>query len=140
MTRYACVPVDRWTLVLTNGPHGTDVGVLPSQAARELGIRAIRAVVDEGPMYPARILEVFGPGGDPVLAGGRAVVAANDGGRWVFETSGNPYDFEDLEAYNKRKKSDRFTSAMVHKYLRALGVPIDVEPSWRDARVVATSR
>lgn len=83
VTRYACVPIAGWTLVLTNGPDGTDVGVLPSQAARELGVRAMRAVlVEDDQACPARILEVFGPDGEPPLAHERSVVAADDGGRW----------------------------------------------------------
>ena len=56
-------PFDEWTLILSNGPMGTDVGVLPSQAARELRARAIRAVcvADDSPAFAARILEVYGP-------------------------------------------------------------------------------
>ncbi|HST85720.1 MAG TPA: hypothetical protein VLL08_28535 [Kineosporiaceae bacterium] len=55
MSRYVCVPVDSWSVLLTNGPFGTDVGVLPSYAARELGCRAVRAVrVDDDEMaYPS---------------------------------------------------------------------------------------
>jgi hypothetical protein len=140
-TRCACVPIGGWTLVLTNGPLGTDVGVLPSHAARDLGVRAVRAVlVEDGRTYPARILEVYGPDGEPPLAVERSVTAANDGGRWVFETTGRPYEFEDLEAYSRSRKAARFTGPMLHAYLRSLGVPIDVEPSWRDSRLVATWR
>jgi hypothetical protein len=62
VSRYVCVPFGRWTALISNGPQGTDVGVLPSYAARELGCRAIRVVnVDDTAIYPARVLEVFGP-------------------------------------------------------------------------------
>jgi hypothetical protein len=59
LSRYACIGLDGWTLMMTNGPTGTDVGVLPSYAARELKCRGIRAVRvdDDEPGYPARILE-----------------------------------------------------------------------------------
>jgi hypothetical protein len=95
---------------MNNGPLGTDVGVLPTYAARELKCRAIRAVRvdDDGPCYPARILEVYGPGGKPPLAVERTIAAANDGGRWVFETSGTPFAFEDEAAYTRTRKSSRF--------------------------------
>ena len=138
VTRYLCVPVGRWTALLSNGPLGTDVGVLPSYAARELGRRAIRVVIidDNAAMYPARVLEVFGPQGASPLAIERSLVAANDGGRWVFETSGAPYPFEDQAAYLKRSKADRFTTNMVFDYLKALDVPIDADVDWVHALLV----
>jgi hypothetical protein len=104
-TRNAAVPVDGWTLLLTNGPTGTDVGMVPSLAARELGCRAVRAVCvrdDEGE-FPARIMEVFGPDGSGPLLARRSIAAANDGGRWVFETSGEPLPFERSDQYTRRR-------------------------------------
>jgi hypothetical protein len=138
LDRYACIPLDGWTLLMSNGPLGTDVGVLPSQAARELACRAIRAVRvdDDEPGYPARILEVYGPEGQPPLALERSIAAANDGGSWVFETSGAPFSFEDQAAYKRRAKSKRFTGAMLHGYLLALDVPVDTEPDWRTALLI----
>jgi hypothetical protein len=137
VNRYLCVPVGQWTALLSNGPLGTDVGVLPSYAARELGCRAMRVVnVDDTATYPARVLEVYGPEGAPPLSMERSIAAANDGGRWVFETSGQAYPFEDESAYARRAKASRFTTDMVYDYLRALGVPVDAEPDWRNALTV----
>ncbi len=138
LSRYACIGLDGWTLLMSNGPTGTDVGVLPSYAARELGCRGIRAVRvdDDEPGYPARILEVYGPRGEAPLALERSVAAANDGGRWVFETSGTAFSFEDQTAYTNRAKSSRLTGDMLHDYLLALGVPADSEPNWRTALLV----
>lgn len=138
MTRNALVPVDGWTLLLTNGPTGTDVGMVPSLAARELGCRAVRAVCvrDGEDKFPARIIEVFGPDGGPLLAR-RAIVAANDGGEWVFDTTGDPLPFEHLDEYNRRRKAERFTPDLLYEYLRQLDVPIDVEPDWASARLIA---
>jgi hypothetical protein len=138
VTRDVCVPVGRWTAALNNAPFGTDVGVLPSYAARELGCRALRAVtIDDPAVYPARILEVYGPAGAPPLAMERSIVAANDGGRWVVATTGRAYPFEDQAAYAARAKKRRFTTEMVSAYLRALGVPIDTSPDWACAWMVA---
>lgn len=122
-------------------PRGTDVGVLPSYAARELECRAIRAVRvdDDQPGNPARILEVYGPRGTPPLALERSVAAANDGGRGVFETSGTPYAFEDQAAYRRRAKLRRLTGEMLHDYLLALGVPVDSEPNWHAALLIERS-
>lgn len=138
LSRYAAIPAGSWTLILSNGPQGADVGLLPSQAARELGCRAVRAVCveDDEPGYPARVLEVFGPGGAPPLSSLRSIVAANDGGRWVFETSGEPFAFERIEEYTRRRKADRFTCELLHEYLRALQVPIDTEPEWEDSLII----
>lgn len=137
LSRYVCIPVGRWAAVLNNCPGGTDVGLLPSQAARELGCMAIRvACIDDSATYPARILEVYGPFGDPPLALVRSIAAAKDGGRWVFETSGKPFAFEDLSAYQSRMKSHRLTATMLEEYLRALGVPIDQEPDWAATQLV----
>ena len=141
VTRYLCVPVGGWTALLSNGPLGTDVGTLPSYAARELGCRAIRVVsVGDAATYPARVLEVFGPDGEPPLALERSIVAANDGGRWVFETAGQAYPFENQAAYEKRVKASRFTTDMVKTYLNALGVPTDSRPAWSRALLVERSR
>ncbi|MGC4942477.1 hypothetical protein [Kribbella sp. DT2] len=138
ISRYAFVELGGWTLMLNNGPNGTDVGILPSYAARESGCRAVRAVyvADDDPGYAARIFEVYGPDTDSPLALRRSVGAANDGGRWVFETSGPPFAFEDLAAYRRRRRSDRLSGVMVHHYLRQLGVPVDTEPAWNSAVLV----
>jgi hypothetical protein len=140
-SRYACIELDGWTLLMTNGPLGTDVGVLPSLAARKLGCRGIRAVRvdDDEPGYPARILEVYGPQGVPPLAHERSIGAVNDGGRWVFDISGTPFEFEDQAAYQRRTKSSRLTGEMLYTYLRALDVPIDAEPNWRTALLIERS-
>lgn len=137
VTRYLCIPVGDWTALLSNGPLGTDVGVLPSYAARELRCRAMRVVsFDDDAMYPARVLEVYGPSGEPPLAMERSITAANDGGRWIFETAGAAYPFEDESAYARRVKADRFTTDMLYSYLRALGVPMDDGTDWASAVLV----
>jgi len=141
LDRYACVDLGGWTLLLNNGPGGTDVGVLPVHAVRELGCRAVRAVCADGdPGYAARILTVHGPGGEPPLAIERSIVAADDGGRWVFEVSGEPYPFEDLSKYQQRTKAKRFTCEMLHEYLRHLGIPADREPDWGTAVLVRQAK
>lgn len=141
ISRYAFVPVADWSVVLNNGPRGTDVGVLPSQAAREfrcLGIRAVAVDDGDGP-FPARVLEVYSPAGAEPLGLVRAIAAANDGGRWVFESVGEPYEFEDRGAYRNREKARRLTTLMVHQYLNCLGVPTAVVPDWSQVRVVERS-
>jgi hypothetical protein len=135
-SRQAVVPVGSWSLYLSNGPLGTDVSPLPSIVAKDLGATAIRAVcvADDAPGYPARMLEVYGPTGDP-NAGHvvRAISALDDGGRWDFMTAGSPFAFEDLERYAERRIRDRFPAELLYGYLGELGVPYDVEPDWQQA-------
>jgi len=129
--RSAVVPWGEWSLYLNNGPLGTDTGMLPSKAAKELDCRAIRATAaDPGPdEYGAAILEVFHPDEEEdLLRCRRALYAADDGGRWVFGQAGELFDFEDVIAYRKRRIRDRFTLDMLRSYLRHLGVPTDTDP------------
>lgn len=51
------------------------------------------------------------------------IVAMDDGGRWSFETSGDPLPFERLDAYERPRKRDRFPPELLHEYLLALGAP-----------------
>lgn len=138
LSTYAWVPLDDdWSLLLNDTPLGTDVGLLPSRAAEALGCRAIRATCVEGDgTFPARILEVYGPAGEAPFGLERSLTAANDGGRWVFEMSGEPFSFEDQEAYKRRATASRFTSEMLLDYLRQLGVPSGVDPRWSAAVIV----
>lgn len=126
VNRYLLVPVDGWTAVLNNAPLGTDLGMLPSLAARRLGLRAVRAVAAEGGdyRYPATILEVYEPGAtDNPLRNRRSIFAANDGGTWRFGESGHRFDFEEADIYERRRVRDRFTPEMLGRYLAELGVP-----------------
>jgi hypothetical protein len=116
--------------VFTNGPLGTDVGMLPSLAARDLGVRGIRATVASG-RYPANILEVFEPDErfDPLHLR-RSISCANDGGRWRFDVAGLPFCFEDQPQYLKRRIRARFTPPMLTRYLFELGFGDELSPEF----------
>lgn len=104
------------------------------------GRRAIRVIdFDDTARYPARLLEVDGADGTSPLAMERSILVVNDGGRWVFETHGSAYPFENEAAYGNRVKSSRFTSEMLFGYLRSLGVPVDVDPDWAGSMLVERS-
>ena len=66
----------------------------------------------------------------------RSVYTANDGGKWKFGQSGEPYPFEEVEAYSVKRVSNRFTPEMLGRYLGHLGVrPFDenwyLSPAWK---------
>jgi hypothetical protein len=117
--------------------------------ARRLGVLAMRICsTPASEMYPATIWEVYAP---PHLGGGalgyrRTVCAMNDGGRWVFEESGEPYPFEDLDKYELPRKRDRFTREMLIHYLErtrigpATGRVCAVQSLWGDDPADAATR
>lgn len=142
INRYLLMPNRGWTVLLDNGPTGTDVGVLPWQAARDLGCRSVRATgVRSGPArYPGTVLELFEPSvGPDRLYSRRTIVAVNDGGRWVFSETGEPFPFEDQQAYQRRLIRDRFTPDMLAQYLAELGVPARWAPDTTAALLVERS-
>ena len=65
-------------------------------------------------------------GGSEPLGYRRCIAASNDGGRWVFDQSGEPYEFENLAAYKSKRKRERFTRELLLEYLRHFGIrPFD---------------
>jgi hypothetical protein len=118
-----------WTAYVENGWTGTDAASPMSYMARRLSIRGLRVVAvphtlrgDRG-RYGAVMLEVYGPKQPGKISSTvRALAAANDGGRWVFEQEGEPFPFEHVEQYQARRVRDRFTFEMLKDYLRHLGL------------------
>jgi hypothetical protein len=139
LRRYLLLPVSGgWTVLLNDGPLGTDVGVLPMHAARELHCRSVRAVAAaHRDKFPATIMEVYDPAAvdDPMLCR-RAIYAVDDGGRWEFGESGERFEFEDVDAYRRRRVRDRFTPELLERYLIELGVPVNESPDVGAAVVV----
>jgi hypothetical protein len=72
--------------------------------------------------YGAVMFELYGPNQTDWLNYLRTIYAANDGGRWVFGQSGEPFPFEKLEQYQARRVRDRFTFDMLKEYLSHLGL------------------
>lgn len=138
VNRYAAIPVGSWTVALNNAITGTDLGLLPGRAANDLGCTVVRAVCVQPELarYPGTIFELYGPEGDEDFHEIRSISAINDGGSWVFETSGDPLPFEHVETYGRRKRAERFTCDMLYDYLLQVGAPVDVEPEWSATWVV----
>ena len=118
-----------WTAYVSNQWTGTDAASPMASMARRLSIRCLRVVAvphtlrgNQG-RYGAVMLDVFGPKQPgEILNYVRSIYAANDGGRWVFGHSGEPFPFEKLEQYQARRVRDRFTFEMLKDYLRHLGL------------------
>lgn len=125
LRKYLLLESDGWTVVFSDGPLGTDVGVLPSRAARDLGVRAVRATaVDPGSSSSyASVFEVFDDESTDAQLCLRTVYAVDDGGRWRFGELGERFSFEDSEQLAKRRVRDRLGPEAIRGYLEALGAP-----------------
>ncbi|HLM48501.1 MAG TPA: hypothetical protein VK458_31845 [Myxococcaceae bacterium] len=117
-----------WTAYVENGWGGTDAASVMGYMAQTLGCRGLRVVAvphtlrkDKG-RHGAVMLEVYGPHQTAFLNYVRALGASNDGGRWVFDQSGEPFPFEKVERYQARRVRDRFTFDMLEEYLHHLGL------------------
>lgn len=76
--------------------------------------------------YGALQLEMFGPLPTEFLNYVRTISLVRDGVRWRFDATGTVQDFEDVDAYSRRKIAERFTRAMLVEYCAALGLePLD---------------
>ncbi len=131
-----------WCAYFENWRNGTDPTPIAPLAGKRCGCRGIRATsVPNIPMkkvgdewfgkYGAEILEVYWSGWTEMGNTERAICAMNDGGRWSFDTYGEPYDFENTEAYGARRKRDRFTHNMLNSYLRHFGIEAYDESFYR---------
>ena len=116
-----------WTVFLRNGFRGSDPFLPMSRLARQLGVTGMRVCcAPDGARHRSVIWEVYE---SPERGGGalgyrRSIAAAQDGARWVFETSGTAFAFEETDNYEKRLKRDRFTSDMLARYLGHFGIPV----------------
>jgi hypothetical protein len=129
--RHLFIPTrSAWTAYVSSQWTGTDAVSPMRSMARRLSIRCLRVVAvphtlrkNQGVRYGAVMLEVYGPEQPGKISNTvRALAAANDGGRWVFEQSGEPFPFEQVEQYQARRVRDRFTFEMLKDYLRHLGL------------------
>ncbi|HWA77575.1 MAG TPA: hypothetical protein VG937_34800 [Polyangiaceae bacterium] len=133
LRRAAFVPTkSAWTAYFASGLLGSDPFPVMSHLAQHLQVRAMRVCsTTERAHWPATIWEVYAPeslGGSLPLGYLRSVACANDGGRWTFETSGQPFPFERLERYTAKRKKDCFDRQLLIDYLQRLGLrPFDAD-------------
>lgn len=127
--RHLFIPTrSAWTAYVDNGWNGTDASSAMGYMAEALGCRGLRVVAvphtlrKKSGRYGAVILEVYGPRQATGRNDLRTLYAANDGGRWVFGQSGEPFPFEKAEQYKASRVRDRFTFDLLKEYLLHLGL------------------
>lgn len=132
------------TAFVDNGVNGTDAFPVCSELSIRLGCSAARVVLvrddPSAPVFGATILETFVPDDGPGLNYGRVVSATNDGGRWRFHSSGDPFPFEDLTHYRARRIRDRFPPDLQAAYLDELDIPVLQADRFEPARGVIVER
>ena len=131
MRRLAIVPTKAgWSAVFQSGIAGSDPASLMPVLSGRLRTDAMRVCATPGSAKYAAIIWENYVGSLSELSGvaahGRTICAANDGGRWNFFCSGEPFDFENSESYAKTRIKDRFTKEMLGGYLERFGLhPFD---------------
>ena len=117
-----------WVVCFQNGIQGSDPFPAMSYLAQRMEVLAMRVCcTPDDAKYPAVLWEVYAPevrGGRPPLGYRRSIAALDDGGRWVFEESGERFPFEEVERYTSRRKRDRFTPEMLARYLHHFGIEL----------------
>ena len=122
-----------WTAYFDNSLHGTDAVSAVGHLSRTLRCQGLaievvphtaRAGDDTQGRMGAVQFELFGPIETEFLNYVRTVSAAFDGSRWQFTATGTEQAFEEVDAYRARRVRDRFTSAMLERYCRALGIEV----------------
>ena len=71
--------------------------------------------------YGATIFAYYAPEASSIVST-RDVCAMNDGGRWTFDQSGEPFAFEDTSKFSARRVADKFTPEMLDSYLSNFGI------------------
>jgi hypothetical protein len=125
-----------WTALFDCGVQGGDPTTTIGYLARTLkvqgvvvvAIRDVPATAGHPQQFGARQLEMFAPIATEFLNYVRIISVVQDGGRWRFDADGTVQDFEDVEAYGRRRIAERFTDTMLADYAAALGLrPFDNE-------------
>lgn len=123
-----------WSALFDCGVQGGDqtttVGYLSrtmlTQGVVVVSIPDVPAGTGSTERFGARQFEMFGPLATDFLNYVRTLSLVRDGARWRFDANGTVQDFEDVEAYKRRRMTERLTPPMLSQYASALGLaPFD---------------
>jgi hypothetical protein len=119
--RVAFIPLkDGWTIYTDNVMLGADpAGILWSWARQ--GYQALDASSKSSSDQYNVSLVVYETDDPPSVR--RTISCSRDYNNWEFSMEGEPFGFEEVAAYTRRVKRERFTPEMLERYLLALGVP-----------------
>jgi hypothetical protein len=139
-TKFLFVPTKgKWTAYFDNGFQGSDPSSIVAYLAESIGCFGVRAVWIPNTIdgckgrYRAVIFELYDKP-NPILNIKRHISVINEGNwstKWDFETSGDPLPFEDLEFYEAKRKTDKFTPELLDAYLKKIGIDAFSEDFYR---------
>jgi hypothetical protein len=132
--RELCVEVaEGWTAYVNCLYRGTDAISTVGHLAQELTCQGLvittvphrfgDPVVENGQMGAVQF-QLFGPVRTDFLNYVRTISVSFDGDHWRFDAAGTPQPFEDPGAYTARRIRERFTSDMLERYCRSLGIDV----------------
>ncbi|GAA3565158.1 hypothetical protein GCM10022197_21120 [Microlunatus spumicola] len=125
-----------WTAVFDCGVQGGDQTTTVGFLARRLMVQGVvvlsipdrKASPGVPDRFGGRQLELFAPIATDFLNYVRTVSVVRDQTRWRFDANGTVQDFEDEDAYRRRKVADRFSPELLVAYAAALGLrPFDAD-------------
>lgn len=120
-----------WTALFDCGfpvgdPDSTTGYLAETLKVQGVTVRSVPASGGRNAPFGARQLDLFAPIPTDYLNFVRSISVTEDEGRWRFDTRGTVQDFEDLDAYQRRRIAERFTPQMLVDYAAALGLrPFD---------------
>jgi hypothetical protein len=127
-----------WTAYFDNSLGGTDAVSAVSYLSRAIECRALAvtavphtvgvAGTTNGRLGAVQF-ELFGPRMTEFLNYVRAISLVAEGNHWRFDTSGETQPYEEIELYQRPRKRDRFSSEILERYCRALGIDV-FEPAY----------
>ncbi len=137
-----------WTAYFVCSLRGTDAAPPIGYLAEALGCRGLVVMsephteglpgVRDG-RYGSVQFELFGPDRTEWLNSVRAIATAYDGSRWVFQTAGTPRTSRSPTRTGLAGVRDRFTSEMLERYCKTLGVDV-FDPSFYGPETVYFER
>lgn len=123
-----------WTAVLDCGVRGGDpsttVGYLTrrmeTQGVVIVSVPDVAASPGMGERWGTQQFELFAPTATEFLNYVRTISVTRDQDRWRFDANGTVQDFEQVDAYKRRRIADRLTPGMLADYAAAFGLrPFD---------------
>lgn len=123
LCRYIVFPAGRWTGLVTTHDFFSVRAVTRSHQTKlvELTWETV-----ENNFPGGRVFSVY-QSTQPITPYPIRDVRVIKDGRWSYETYGDPLPFEDLDAYQSKKISDRLTGPQLMSYATALGIPDHVD-------------
>lgn len=120
-----------YTAMFSNCARGLDPSPISPLAVKRCGTKGFRVTATKrshrGKKYSSRIVEAFSPDSSEPFNCERSIYCANDGGKWKFGSTGNPYSFENLVKYELQPVKERFTIGDLKEFMMHFQIDVDSE-------------